>query len=154
MENAIVKSIELKAPVAQVWRALTDWREFGEWFHVKLEGPFAVGAISRGQITHPGYEHIVWEALIEKMEPERLFSYTWAQIEFHDKERYSADYSRAPRTLVEFRLEKTASGTRLTVTESGFEKVPAGWREKARSGNEGGWAQQMKNIEGYLAQRS
>ncbi len=153
MEDRIVKSVELKAPVERVWRALTDWREFGEWFHVKLEGPFAVGRVSRGQITHPGYEHIVWEALIEKMEPGRLFSYTWAQIEFHDQERYSPDYSQAPRTLVEFRLEKTASGTLLTVTESGFENVPAGWRATAQRGNEGGWALQMKNIEGYLAQR-
>lgn len=152
-KDTIVKNIELKAPVERVWRALTDWREFGVWFHVKLEGPFTVGQVSRGQITHSGYEHIVWEALIEKMEPQRLFSFTWAQIEFHDKERYSPDYSHAPRTLVEFRLEKTGSGTRLTVTESGFERVPAAWREKARDGNEGGWAQQMKNIEGYLAER-
>jgi len=154
MDDQIIKSIELKAPPARVWRALTDWREFGEWFHVKLEGPFAVGQVSRGHITHPGFEHIVWEALIEKMESERLFSYTWAQIEFHDKERYSPDYSQAPRTLVEFHLEKTASGTLLTVTESGFASVPAGWRERAQRGNEGGWAQQMKNIEGYLAERA
>jgi uncharacterized protein YndB with AHSA1/START domain len=153
MEDKIVKTIELRAPVARVWRALTDWREFGAWFHVKLEGPFVAGKVSRGQITHPGYEHIVWEALIEKIEPEQLFSYTWAQIEFHDKERYSPDYARAPRTLVEFRLEKTSSGTRLTVTESGFASVPAAWREKAQRGNEGGWELQMKSIENYLAEK-
>jgi uncharacterized protein YndB with AHSA1/START domain len=153
MENKIEKRVELRAPIARVWRALTDYKEFGEWFRVALDGPFVPGQVSRGHILHPGYEHIVWEALIEKMEPERLFSYTWAQIEFHDKERYSPDYSHAPRTLVEFRLEKTTSGTLLTVTESGFENVPAGWREKARHGNDGGWTQQMQNIERYVTEK-
>jgi len=152
MENRIEKRVELKAPIARVWRALTDYREFGEWFRVAIDGPFVVGKVSRGQILHPGYEHIVWEALIEKMEPERLFSYTWAQIEHHDKEHYLPDYSNAPRTLVEFRLEKTATGTLLTLTESGFENVPAEWREKARSGNDGGWTGQMQNIERYVTQ--
>jgi uncharacterized protein YndB with AHSA1/START domain len=152
MENQIEKRIELKAPISRVWRALTDYKEFGEWFRVAIDGPFVPGQVSRGRILHPGYEHVVWEALIERMEPERLFSYTWAQIEFHDKERYSSDYSHAPRTLVEFRLEKTPTGTLLTVTESGFESVPAEWREKAQRGNDGGWTQQMQNIERYVTQ--
>jgi uncharacterized protein YndB with AHSA1/START domain len=108
--------------------------------------------MTRGRILHPGYEHIVWEALIEKMEPERLFSFTWAQVQFHDKERYSSDYSQAPRTLVEFRLEPTTAGTLLTLTESGFGAVPAEWRANAIRGNDGGWTQQMKNIEAYVAQ--
>jgi uncharacterized protein YndB with AHSA1/START domain len=153
MENRIVKHVELKAPIGRVWRALTDYREFGEWFRVAIEGPFVVGQVARGKILHRGYEHIRWEARIERMEPERLFSYSWAQIEFHDQERYSPDYSNAPRTLVEFFLERTDSGTRLTVTESGFENVPAAWREKAQSGNDGGWAQQMKNIERYVGEK-
>jgi uncharacterized protein YndB with AHSA1/START domain len=153
MENRIEKRIALNAPVSRVWRALTDFREFGEWFRVALDGPFVVGQVSRGRILHPGYEHIVWEALIEKMEPERLFSFTWAQVRFHDKARYSPDYTNAPRTLVEFRLEKTASGTLLTLTESGFENVPADWRGDAFGGNDGGWTQQMQNIEKYVAER-
>jgi hypothetical protein len=87
------------------------------------------------------------------MEPERLFSFTWPQIQCHDKERYSADYSRAPRTLVEFRLEPSATGTMLTVIESGFESVPAAWRADALRGNDGGWTQQMKNIENYVTEK-
>lgn len=152
-ENRIEKRIELKAPVSRVWRALTDYREFGEWFRVVLEGPFVPGQVARGRITHPGYEHIVWEAVVEKMEPERLFSFTWAQVRYHDKARYSPDYSNAPRTLVEFRLEKTAAGTLLTLTESGFDNVPAEWRGDAFRGNDGGWAQQMKNIENHVTQK-
>jgi uncharacterized protein YndB with AHSA1/START domain len=152
-ENRIEKRIELKAPLSRVWRALTDSREFGEWFRVALDGPFVVGQVSRGRILHPGYEHIVWEAMIEKMEPERLFSFTWAQIRYHDKPRYSPDYTHAPRTLVEFHLEKTAVGTLLTLTESGFENVPADWRGEALRGNDGGWTQQMQNIEKYVAEK-
>ena len=75
--DRIEKSIELKAPVSRVWKALTDHREFGTWFRVKLEGPFVPGEVSRGQITYPGYEHIRWVAVVQRMEPERLFSFTW-----------------------------------------------------------------------------
>jgi hypothetical protein len=52
---------------------------------------------------------------------------------------------------VEFRLEKTATGTLLVLTESGFDKVPADWRSDALRGNDGGWTQQMMNIENYVA---
>ena len=153
MENRIEKQIELNAPVSCVWRALTDFREFGQWFRVALDGPFVVGQVARGHILHPGYKHVVWEALIEKMEPERLLSFTWPLTRYLDKERYSPDYSSAPRTLVEFRLEESASGTLLILTESGFENVPEEWRGDAFRGNDGGWTQQMQNIEKYVAER-
>jgi uncharacterized protein YndB with AHSA1/START domain len=149
MTDRIEKQIELKAPVARVWRALTDYREFGEWFRVKIEGPFVPGEVSRGHITHPGYEHLKWEAVVKAMEPERLFSFTWHPYAIDPK----MDYSSEPQTLVEFRLEATAQGTRLTVTESGFEKIPAGRRPEAFRMNEGGWAQQMKNIERHVADK-
>src|SRR6202044_613121 len=98
MPDRIEKSIELQAPVSRVWRALTDYREFGEWFRVKLADPFVPGQVSRGQITWPGYEHVVWEAHIERMEPEDLFSFTWAHAKSLDKAEYSPDYSGEPIT--------------------------------------------------------
>jgi uncharacterized protein YndB with AHSA1/START domain len=150
MEDRIEKRIELAAPVSRVWRALTDYREFGEWFRVKLEGPFVIGQVLRGQITHPGFEHIVWEAVIEKMEPERLFAFRWPHCESHDKEHYSSDYTGQPTTLVEFRLEPTAKGTLLVLTESGFDQMPEDRRLSAFRGNEGGWTQQMENIRAYV----
>src|SRR6476646_4510693 len=150
MTDRIEQRIELKAPVARVWRALTDHREFGEWFRVKIDAPFVPGEVSRGNITYPGYEHLKWEAVVKAMEPERLFSFTWHPAAVDPK----MDYSKEPQTLVEFRLEKTAEGTRLTVTESGFDKIPAGRRPEAFRMNEGGWAEQMKNIERYLASKS
>lgn len=150
--DRIVKRMELKAPVSRVWRALTDHREFGEWFRVKIDGPFVVGQVSRGHITFPGYEHIKWEAVIQRMEPERLFSYTWPHPKSFDKSG-TQDYSGEPTTLVEFRLEKTAAGTLLTVTESGFDSLPKDRRDDRFRENEGGWTQQMKNIEAYVTQK-
>jgi len=149
MEDRIEKRIELKAPVSRVWRALTDYREFGEWFRVKLDGPFVAGQVSRGHITHPGYEQLKWEAVVQKMDAERLFSFTWHPYAVDSKK----DYSQEPPTLVEFRLEKTANGTLLTVTESGFDKIPMDRRAEAYRMNEGGWTAQMKNVENYVGQR-
>jgi uncharacterized protein YndB with AHSA1/START domain len=154
MNDRIEKRIELKAPVSRVWRALTDYREFGEWFRVKLDGPFVQGQVSHGHITHPGYEHVKWEAVVQKMEPEQLFSFTWPQLKSLDKADLPSDYSHEPTTLVEFRLEKTATGTLLVLTESGFDKLPSDRRLEAFRRNDGGWTQQMKNIEKHVAQGS
>ncbi len=147
MTDRIEKRIELKASVSRVWRALTDYREFGQWFRVKLDGPFVAGAVSHGHITYPGYEHLKWEAVIQKMEPERLFSFTWHPYAVDPK----VDYSKETPTLVEFKLEKTASGTLLLVTESGFDKIPSDRRFEAFRMNNEGWAEQMKNIEAHVA---
>jgi uncharacterized protein YndB with AHSA1/START domain len=142
MTNTIEKTIELSAPIERVWRALTDYREFGEWFRVKLEGPFEPGKTIRGNITYEGYEHLPWEAKIQRMEAPRLFSFTWHPYAI-DPER---DFSGEPPTLVEFRLEPTARGTRLTVIESGFDALPVDRRADALRMNDGGWAQQMENV--------
>ena len=152
MNDCIEKRIELKAPVSRVWRALSDYREFGEWFRVKLDGPFVLGRVSRGQMTYPGCEHIKWEAVVQKMEHERLFSFTWPHPKSLDKVDYQQDYSKEPTTLVEFRLEKTASGTLRVLTESGFDKFPGDRRLEAFRRNAGGWSEQMKNIENYVTQ--
>ncbi len=149
MENRIEKRIELKAPVSRVWRALTDYREFGEWFRVALEGPFMAGQTAHGNILYPGYEHLKMEFVIQKIEPESLFSYTWHPYAVDP----NTDYSSEPPTLVEFRLEKTATGTLLTVTETGFEKIPAHRRDEAFRMNDGGWAQQVQNIERHVTQK-
>jgi len=154
ISDRIEKQIELKAPPARVWRALTDSSKFGEWFRVALTEPFLVGSTVRGHILHPGYEHIIFEAKIEEMVEEKLFSWTWAHPQSHDREHYSSDYTGQPRTRVEFRLEPTATGTLLTVTESGFSKLPDDRREKHYQMNDGGWAQQMKNIEAYLGEHA
>ena len=147
MSDRIEKQIELKAPVSRVWRALTDYREFGEWFRVKIEAPFVPGQPAQGQILHPGYEHVTWRAIIQAMEPEHLFSFTWHPYSVDP----ATDYSQETPTLVEFRLEPITTGTLLLLTESGFDKIPSHRRTEAFRMNDGGWTQQMKNIEAYVA---
>jgi uncharacterized protein YndB with AHSA1/START domain len=142
MTDRIERRIELKAPVSRVWRALTDYREFGQWFRVKLESPFEVGKVARGNKLYPGYEHLMFEAVVQRIEPERHFSYTWHPYAVDP----GVDYSKEPHTLVEFTLEVIPGGTLLTVVESGFDKIPAGRRAEALRMNEGGWAMQMQNI--------
>ncbi|WP_229266542.1 SRPBCC family protein [Leptospira sp. severe_002] len=146
MSDRIEKTIDLKAPVSRVWKALTDYREFGQWFRVKVETPFVPGQPATGQITYPGYEHIRWNVIIQKMEPERLFSLTWHPYAIDP----NVDYSGEPQTLVEFTLEPTANGTRLRVVESGFDKIPAHRRAEAYRMNDGGWAAQVQNIKEHL----
>jgi uncharacterized protein YndB with AHSA1/START domain len=146
MSDAIEKRIELKAPVSRVWRALTDHREFGDWFRVKLEGPFVPGQVSRGHVTYPGYEHLKWEVTVRKMEPERLFSFTWHPYAVDP----NIDYASEPTTTVEFTLEPKGGGTLLVVRESGFDAIPKGRRIEAFRMNDRGWSIQMTNIESHV----
>lgn len=144
--DAIEKQIELKAAPQRVWRALTDYREFGEWFRVRLEQPFAVGQASRGRILHPGFDHVTFEIQVVRLDPESVFAFNWHPYAIDP----GVDYSQETPTLVEFRLQKTAAGTLLTLTESGFDKIPAHRRDEALRMNVGGWEQQMKNIERHV----
>ncbi|MGO4716879.1 SRPBCC family protein [Bradyrhizobium sp. 2TAF24] len=145
--DRIEKSIELKAPLSRVWKALTDHEAFGTWFRVKLDGPFVPGEVSRGRVTYPGFEHVEWQAVVQKMEPERLFSFTWHPYAVDP----NTDYSQETPTLVTFTLGATATGTLLRVVESGFDKIPACRRAEAFRMNDGGWAEQVRNIAEYLA---
>ena len=147
MDNKIEKSVELNAPIGRVWKALTDYRQFGQWFRVKIESPFAVGQPAKGQLLYPGYEHLKWNVTVQKMEPEKLFSFTWHPYAVDPQ----VDYSDETPTLVEFQLLETKTGTRLTVIESGFDKVPEHRRFEAFRMNDGGWTQQMKHIAEYLS---
>jgi len=144
--NRIEKQILLRAPKTRVWRALTDSQEFGTWFRVKLEGPFEVGRVVKGRITHPGYEHLVMEVTVERMDPENVFSYRWHPYAVDP----DVDYSQEPMTLVEFRLEEVPDGTMLTLVESGFDRIPASRRAEAFRMNDGGWSAQMENVRRHV----
>lgn len=146
MQNKIVKVVELHAPVARVWRALTDHNEFGTWFRVALDGPFETGKVTRGRMTYPGYEGMLWESLTEQMDHERRFSFFWPS---EDRDG-AIDDPEVPKMRVEFRLEPTAGGTRLTITESGFASVPDPRRLEVLRDNTAGWDEQAENIAAYV----
>ncbi|HLN58736.1 MAG TPA: SRPBCC family protein [Thermoanaerobaculia bacterium] len=143
----IEKTVFLRAPRSRVWRAIATAEEFGTWFGVKLEGEFSAGARVSGRITIPGYQHVTMEITIERVDSERLFSYRWHPYAIEP----GVDYSGEPTTLVEFRLEEVTGGTKLTVTESGFDRIPAARRAEAFRMNDQGWTGQIRNIEHHVA---
>lgn len=154
--DRIEKKVFLRATKERVWRAVSDSMEFGKWFGVRFEGPFAAGAQVRGVIVpttvddqvakaQKPYEGTPFEIAIERMEPERLFSFRW-----HPYAVENGDYSAEPTTLVEFTLEEMEGGVMLTVAESGFDRIPVERRAKAFEMNEGGWGTQVKLIERYV----
>jgi uncharacterized protein YndB with AHSA1/START domain len=137
------RKILLKAPRARIWRALSNTEEFGKWFGVALEGmSFRAGQRVQSHVTHPGYEHLIFDVLIERMEPETLLSWRWHPAAVNPK----VDYSQEGPTLVEFKLQEVQDGTLLRVSESGFHQVPTGRRSEAFRLNSGGWDAQMDNI--------
>jgi uncharacterized protein YndB with AHSA1/START domain len=167
LENRIEKEVTLRAPVSRVWRALTDPREFAQWFGVKLQGEFAPGKTVLGTFDQRMNEAAIMSyqesvgltpskvkmpeknavfCTVERLEPERYFSFRWIPYGI-DAE---ADPANEPTTLVEFFLEKIAEGTKLDIVESGFEHVPSHRRERAFRMNDGGWTAQAKNIRDYV----
>ena len=147
MQDRIETSIDLKAPIARVWRAITDHEQFGAWFRVALDGPFVVGELSTGWITYPGYEHMKWEATVVAMETERLFSYRWCPYLNPEQD----EGAEKPTTLVELRLEAIPGGTRVAITESGFSQLPDDhYTVDALRRNTEGWNGQVENIRAYV----
>jgi uncharacterized protein YndB with AHSA1/START domain len=140
--DRIEKRIELRAPRSRVWRAIANAEEFGTWFRMNLPGEFVEGAAIRGNITHPGYEHVMIDLLVQRIDPERYFSYRWHPYAVD----MSVDYSAEPTTLVEFTLEEAEGGTTVTIVESGFDAIPAGRRDEAFRMNGKGWEGQSKNL--------
>ena len=146
-DDRIEKSTVLRAPRSEVWHAISDSAEFGKWFGIELNGEFVPGARLEGRITHPGYEHLRARIDVERVQPEWLLSWRWHPSATDPNK----DYSKEPRTLVMFQLSDAIGGTKLTVTESGFENIPVGRRQEAFTGNESGWTKQMESITNHLA---
>ena len=157
-DDRIVKKTLLRATRERVWRAVSDAKEFGAWFGVEFDAPFTVGARMRGKIVptkadeevaklQKPHEGKTFEVTIDRIEPERLFSFRWHPFAVDP----AYDYSSEPTTLVVFEMEQVAEGTLLTITESGFDRIPLARRAQAFTANEGGWTHQSKLIEKYLS---
>ena len=150
--DRIERSIHIKAPRSRVWRALSNAEEYGNWFGCNLKGQtFAPGQRVQGPISASicGHDHVMFDVVVERVEPETLMSYRWHPYAVDP----AIDYAREERTLVTFTLKEADGGTLLTVTETGFDKVPPDRRLQAFRMNSGGWEAQLKNIERYAAAR-
>jgi uncharacterized protein YndB with AHSA1/START domain len=149
--DRIEKEIVLKAPRSRVWKSISDPGEFGAWFKVDMSGvKFEPGKPVNAKMTYPGHEGAPFEMVVDRIEPERLFSFRWHPYGIDP----NYDYSGEPMTLIEFVLEEVPGGTKLTVTESGFDAIPLARRAEAFRMNSEGWAQQLRNIEAYVAENS
>jgi uncharacterized protein YndB with AHSA1/START domain len=156
--DRIEKKVLLRAPRERVWRAISDSKQFGSWFGVQFDRPFAAGTTITGKITpttvdpevakmQKPHEGMAFQFAVDRIEPMRLFSFRWHPYAVDP----AVDYSKETATLVVFELDEVAGGTMLTVTESGFDRIPLERRAKAFASNEQGWAAQMALIEKYLA---
>lgn len=156
--DRIEKQVVLRAPRERVWRAISDAKRFGSWFGMRFDGPLGAGARVTGHIVpttvdaeiagqQAKYEGAPAELTIDRVEPKRLFSFRWHPYAVDSK----IDYSHEPTTLVEFVLKEVPEGTLLTITESGFDEIPADRRAKAFESNEQGWVMQLKLIDKYIA---
>ena len=145
--DRLEKQVTLEAPRSRVWRALTDVQQFNAWFGVVLTSPFTPGAAVSGTFPNPKYAHVRMTIWIERVEPERVFSFRWHPYAIEE----GVDYSAEPTTLVTFTLDEVPGGTRLTVVESGFDAIPESRRAKAFAMNSNGWAAQMENIRKFVA---
>lgn len=146
--DKIERSVHIKAPLTKVWRALSNAEEYGNWFGANLKGQtFTPGKRVQGPITISGFEHVLFDVVIERVEPENLLAYRWHPYAVDA----AIDYSKEDRTLVTFTLKEAAGGTLLTVTETGFDKVPPERRQLAFRMNSGGWEGQLRNINRYAS---
>ena len=145
--DRIEKKVVLHAPRSRVWRAISTAQEFGAWFRMNLDGEFAEGGTIRGRLTHPGYEHVILEMQVERIEPERYFSYRWHPYAIDP----AVDYSAEPTTLVEFILEDADGDTAVTIVESGFDRIPLARRAEAFRMNDRGWAGEIKNLARHVS---
>jgi uncharacterized protein YndB with AHSA1/START domain len=156
--DRVVKTIVLKAPRERLWQAITDSSRFGVWFGVEIDGPFVAGKEATGRITptqvdadvakhQESYRGVPWRAMVERIEPMTLFSFYWHPYAVDP----ATDYSKEPMTLVTFELQDAEGGVLLTITESGFERLPAARRAQALESNDIGWGHQTRLIEKYLA---
>ena len=145
--DRIVKEIVLKAPISRVWKAISNAQEFGEWFKVDMSGvKFEPGQPVHAKMTYPGHEGMPFEMVVAQVEPERLFSFRWHPYGIDS----NVDYTSEPMTLIEFTLEEVEGGTKLTVTESGFDGVPLARRGEAFRMNSEGWGIQIQNVKAYV----
>jgi uncharacterized protein YndB with AHSA1/START domain len=156
--DRIEKKILLAAPRGRVWRAVSEAERFGYWFGAVFDGPFVAGARLRARITptrvdpqvalmQAPYAGATFDFLVERIEAPSCIAFGWHPFAVLP----GIDYDSEPPTQIVFALEEAPGGTQLTITESGFERLPQQRRMAAYAANDGGWAMQTRLIEKYLA---
>jgi uncharacterized protein YndB with AHSA1/START domain len=133
----IDRTIEVDAPPQRVWRALTDPAELSAWFKVTIEGTIAAGTVAQMTSTHAGYEGQRFKVWFIELTPPRRMVWQWHPGEVDP----SFDYTSEARTTVTFELEPSGSGTRVILSETGFDEISLARRAKVFSDNSQGWSE-------------
>ena len=106
--ESISFEFDLPHPPEKVWRALTEPALLTEWLLPVVELKLEPGAaFSFKTQPYPGWDGIVKCRMLE-IEAHRKLSYTWVVGDMEID------------TVVTFTLTPTASGTRLSLVQSGF----------------------------------
>jgi len=148
--SRIDRSIDIKAPPERVWRALTTASEVSAWFQVAIDGAIAPGQEVWMTSLHPEHAGVRFRVLFVEMTPPHRFVWQWHPGAVDP----TIDYSKEPRTTVTFTLEPIASGTRLSVSETGFEGVALERRAAVYKDNTGGWTEVVTWIQKYVESAS
>ena len=144
--SRIDRTIEIAAPPDRVWRALTSAEELSAWFQVKIEGQITPGSEVWMTSVHPDHAGQRWPVrIVELSRPERVV-WQWHPGQVDP----TRDYSREPRTTVTFTLEPSDRGTRLSVSETGFDAIALERRAQAYSDNSQGWSEVVVWLQKYV----
>lgn len=140
----VTRSIEVRAPLEVVWQTLTDPREIAEWFGQRAEFP---GGMHVGATGSFGWESEGdFPVRIERWERPHAWAFRWGT----PGEPIRDDNS----TLATFTLERDGEVTRVTVVETGFERL--GDQVAARAAlqdNRQGWTHELDEFVTLLARR-
>jgi uncharacterized protein YndB with AHSA1/START domain len=138
--DRIERTVELAHPPAKVWAALTTAEGLGRWFGTSgAQIDLRPGGAAWMKWDEEGFTA---DMRVERVEEPVVFGYTW--------HIYGLPEEDARRTYVEFTLEPSGAGTRLTVVESGFAQLPDDVYHKAFDGNTEGWAKELGELADYL----
>ncbi len=144
-QNRIDRTIEVNAPPERVWRILTTAKDLGTWFHMTVEGEITQGDDVWMTSTSPGYEGVRFVMRITELTPPHRFVWQWHPSAVDP----AVDYSKEPWTTVTFTLEPNGTGTRLNMSETGFNELSLARRAKAYADNTQGWNEVMVWIQKY-----
>jgi uncharacterized protein YndB with AHSA1/START domain len=136
--DRIERTVEIAHTPDRVWAALTTAEGLSSWF----------GQQATIDLRPGGSASMKWDSghtadmRVERVEEPSVFGFTW--------HIYGLPEEDPRRTYVEFTLEPTAAGTRLTVVESGFSQLPEDAYHVAYDGNTSGWASELGELADYL----
>ena len=136
--DRIERTVEIARPPARVWAALTTAEGLGAWFGDRATIDLRPGGAAQVEWK----EGPTADIRVERVEEPRVFGFTWHIYGLPDDD--------PRRTYVEFTLEPTGTGTRLTVVESGFAQLPENSYRKAYDGNSQGWQSELGELAAYL----